>query len=67
MLVQWGINEAQDDPAGPVDSFLEASLMGEAFYHKLGFVTLGWDCIMEDGAEKELCRWPYLIRRGRRD
>jgi hypothetical protein len=59
-LVQWGLDEAQQD-----DAFLEASLMGEPFYWKLGFKTLGWDSIKEENAPSGICKWPFMIKRGK--
>lgn len=59
-LVQWGLHLA--DASGTSTCFLEASVMAEAFYTKLGFRTLGWDQVQTDVASHDFCRWPYMIR-----
>jgi len=63
-LVQWGLDEAQKESLGPADAFLEASLMGEPFYWRLGFETLGWDKLEEKKAPGGVCKWPFMIKRG---
>ena len=63
-LVQWGIDQAQQESMGSHICFLEASVSGEAFYHKLGFETVGWDSINDKDAPDGVCSWPYMILRG---
>lgn len=64
-LVQWGLDQAEQDTLGPADVYLTASLMGEAFYSRLGFKTLGWDYIRDKDAPDGICKWPIMIKRGR--
>jgi predicted N-acetyltransferase YhbS len=64
-LVQWGLDQAQQDALGPADVYLTASLLGEAFYWKLGFRTLGWDYVKDVDAPDGVCKWPFMIKRGK--
>jgi predicted N-acetyltransferase YhbS len=59
-LVRWGTDLARADPGGPLPAFLEASVTGEQFYRKIGFLTLGWDELPDPDAPQGVCKWPYM-------